>query len=323
MGFFSHRKVERKFGFFDTDSWYTPGVSGLFAVLGWFLVGMIIASLVTMPMMLSGMELSYSMLIMYPLQFIAVMMFAKYQSSKNSTFERGYKLDSDHFGSKGGLFLGVLAAVATLAASLMLEVVNSILPEMTGELMKRMEELLNGPLWITLLSVSIFAPFFEEWMCRGIILRGLLNYVHKPTDLSDRPGRGMHPALAIAISALFFAAIHGNIWQGVTAFVIGSLFGYVYYRTGSLKLTMLMHCVNNTFSVLLSHFGSTELKDAKSLLDVMPLWEYAILFCISGVAVWFFISELKKVELHDKQGNCDMIPNAEDIYRSEKEAQGA
>ena len=68
MPFFNNRKVEKNYDLLSACAWYTPGVSGLFAVLGWFLVGMVLAALVTMPMMFGGMtDLSYVMLIMYPI----------------------------------------------------------------------------------------------------------------------------------------------------------------------------------------------------------------------------------------------------------------
>ena len=122
----------------------------------------------------------------------------------------------------------------------------------------------------------------------------------------------MSPALAITISAIFFAAIHGNIWQGVTAFAIGCLFGYVYYKTGSLKLTMLMHCTNNTMAVLIGKFGSESMKDAKSLVEVIPAWEYAIIFAVSAAVLFFLLSYLRSIPQEDPQGNCDVIPSIDD-----------
>jgi len=161
--------------------------------------------------------------------------------------------------------------------------------------------------------MAIFAPICEEWLCRGVILRGLLNFEHKsPAADQEVRTRGMSPALAIVISAIFFAAIHGNIWQGVSAFAIGCLFGYVYYRTGSLKLTMLMHCVNNAFAVLVGKFGSESLQEAKSILEVVPVWEYVIIFLVSAAVVWFLIDYLRKIPLQDPQGNCDIL-NGQDI----------
>ena len=95
------------------------------------------------------------------------------------------------------------------------------------------------------------------------------NYSRKGEPGEDGSRRGMNPALAIAISAIFFATIHGNLWQGISAFILGSFFGYVYYKTGSLKLTMLMHCVNNTVSVLSSKLPAFENVTAK---DVCRPW---------------------------------------------------
>ena len=64
--------------------------------------------------------------------------------------------------------------------------------------------------------MSVFAPILEEWLCRGVVLRGLLNYSRKGEPGEDGSRRGMNPALAIAISAIFFATIHGNLWQGIS-----------------------------------------------------------------------------------------------------------
>ena len=77
-----------------------------------------------------------------------------------------------------------------------------------------------------------------------MILRGML--------------RKVHPAWAIIISAIFFAIIHFNPWQGIPAFALGCLFGLVYWKTGSLKLTILMHAVNNLTSVILSRIPKFE-----------------------------------------------------------------
>ena len=285
MSFFKPRKVEKNYDLLTSCSWYTPDVAGLFAILGWYLVGLLIAGIVTAPLMFGHvLPLYYVMLILYPLQFVAAFIFVRIKSSRNMTFDTGYALDSNHFGKWGGWKLGIAVAVATIAAGIMLEVVNQYL-----------------------LTVAIMAPICEEWLCRGVILRGLLNYTPKsPAEQSERQ-RGMSPALAIVISAIFFAAIHGNIWQGITAFAIGCLFGYVYYRTGSLKLTMLMHCVNNALAVFIGKFGSDKVADAKSILEVIPAWEYAVLFVLSGAFIWFLINYLKTIELQDPQGNCDVI----------------
>lgn len=320
MSFLRPRKVEKNYDLFSGCAWYTPGVAGVFAVLGWFLAGMILGSLINIGLMifLPGFPLYYSMLIVYPVQFIPVLMYVRLRSMRNSTFDRGYALDSNHSGPWGGALTAILMAFGTIALALMLEPLMALMPDMDETLVKTMEQLLDGPLWVSLLSMCVFAPLLEEWMCRGIVLRGLLNYSRKGEPGEDGSRRGMNPALAIAISAIFFATIHGNLWQGISAFILGSFFGYVYYKTGSLKLTMLMHCVNNTVSVLSSKLPAfKDLEADASLMDIIPTGIYVIIFIVSAAVLFLAVRYLSKISLKSVQGNCDVIPGADDIDNGE------
>jgi membrane protease YdiL (CAAX protease family) len=78
--------------------------------------------------------------------------------------------------------------------------------------------------------------------------------------------------------------IHLNPWQAIPAFILGLLFGLVYYKTGSLKLTMLMHCANNTLAAIFSRIPAFQ--DAESFIDVMNPWTYAgiCLCCLAFIA---------------------------------------
>ena len=85
------------------------------------------------------------------------------------------------------------------------------------------------------------------------------------------------------ISAAVFGLIHGNIWQAIPAFLIGCLLGYVYYKTGSLKLTMLMHCVNNTLAVVFSRIPGLE--DVEFLAEIMSPWAYILVLAAFAVTL--------------------------------------
>jgi membrane protease YdiL (CAAX protease family) len=78
------------------------------------------------------------------------------------------------------------------------------------------------------------------------------------------------------VSAAFFAVLHMNPWQAIPAFLLGLLFGYLYYKTGSLKLTMLMHCVNNTLAAVTTRIPS--LSEAETFMDILSPWAYACVF---------------------------------------------
>jgi membrane protease YdiL (CAAX protease family) len=257
----------------------------MFMLLAMFFVGALLGNMLVL-LLQAGFSAEfaqeYGTVISYPVMFIPPMLYASFQSRKNEFLPwgedgnppAGVPLDTDNFGRLGVGWLALVVSIATMAASFVAEPVNALLPEMPELLKQALEQLTEGPVWISLLSVSIFAPFFEEWLCRGIVLRGLL--------------KKMKPGWAIAVSALFFAVLHMNPWQAIPAFILGLLFGYVYYRTGSLKLTMLMHCVNNTLAVICSHIPS--LAEAETFMDVMSPWAYACIYsaCILFLAAAVF-----------------------------------
>ena len=242
----------------------------------------------------------YGMLISYPVMFLPPMLYASYQSRRNQFFDTGYALDSSHFGNLKGWGMALMVTVVTWACSFITDPVVSALPDMPEELKTMFEQMMqDGPLWVTVVSTVIFAPIFEEWLCRGMVLRGLLQKVH--------------PAWAMVISALFFALIHLNPWQAVPAFVTGILLAYVYYRTGSLKLTILMHAVNNGTSVIISQLPALKaLPVDASLLEFMDRWQYISLMAACLFIIVIFIDIVRKnVPLQSERGNCDMI-NPED-----------
>ena len=92
------------------------------------------------------------------------------------------------------------------------------------------------------------------------------------------------------------------------AFLLGVLFGYVYYKTGSLKLTMLMHCVNNTMAVVFSKIPSLE--EADGFADVLSPWAYAGIFlaCVAFVAAACVVLRNIPFSKEGARSNCNEIP---------------
>ena len=83
--------------------------------------------------------------------------------------------------------------------------------------------------------ICLLAPIFEEIIFRGIILKGMLNF-------------NVNPTVAILLNGFIFGCAHMNPWQFIGAGILGVIFGFVYYRTKSLFLPMLLHFLNNTLS---------------------------------------------------------------------------
>lgn len=299
-------RTVRNYDLFSGFQFYTPGVSGMLALLLWLLAGACLGSFVTLlfnSVLGADIALEYSSLVSYPLMFIPAMMYSSLKSKSNALWENGYALDSNHFGKAGGVACGFMAAAAVIAAGFMCDLFSSLMPPMPEWLENALSSMTEGRLWVNLLCVSVFAPIFEEWLCRGMILRGLLN------ARNSSGGRVASPFWAIIISALFFALIHANPWQALPAFIIGCLFGYIYFRTGSLKLTMLMHCVNNTVAVICSRLECFEGKDYWS--DVLGMKLYLVLFVAAAVILGLAVARFNKIPLQSPAGNCDEIKTGE------------
>lgn len=293
--YFNRHSRRGSYDLFSSYNYFVPGYSGLLWTVLLFLAGMLLGGIV-----MAGLQFclstefatTYGMVIIYPLQFIPAMLFASVASRRNEGFEPGYAIDSSNFGGRKGYAMALIVSAMVLAGAFVIEPISMLLPEMSEVMKAAMEMLLNGPVWIVLLSVSVFAPFFEEWLCRGIILRGLLTKVK--------------PVWAIVISAAFFGLIHGNLWQAIPAFIIGLILGYVYYKTGSLKLTMLMHCVNNTLSVIVSRIPGME--DVEFFAEIMSPWAYVLVVIAFAVVLASGLVIMKSIP--HKEGNlggCDAL----------------
>ncbi len=137
--------------------------------------------------------------------------------------------------------------------------------------------------WSSFLTVVIFAPLFEELLCRGVILRGLLHHIT--------------PAKAIFWSALMFAVMHLNPWQALPAFMVGLLMGWIYWKTGSLLVTIFIHFVNNGFSFMITLLFPDMGADA-TFSSLMPFNQYIILYVFSILftiaSLWYLKSNYDK-----------------------------
>lgn len=303
------RKVEKNYNLLATYSYYAPGVKGVFALLLCLIVGIVLGNIAQIICILvgTGFASDYGMLISYPLMFVPAMIYASYRSNYNAFFEPGYALDKAYFSPMNAALCVLVALAATVAAAIVADGVITLLPPIPEHLEALLESMTQGSLWVNFLCVSIMAPFFEEWLCRGMILRGLLN-CHR-TDASGNTVVGLRPWIAISLSAFVFALIHANPWQAVAAFSLGCLFGYVYYKTGSLKLTMAMHFTNNTFALVCSRLDS--FKDVDSWRDLLGIGPYLVLCAACILMIVVAVRIFSKITLTRPQGNFSVLSGGE------------
>ena len=267
---------------------FSPGWKGVLKLFLWMMVGAVIGNVITFVLgIFFGTEWvsSYGTVIAYPIMFIPPMFYARRRSMMREHLEAN-PLNKGVFKPYGAPLCALLVAGLTIAAGYIADPVVTLLPDMPEFLEQALESMVSGNVLINLLCVSVFAPFFEEWLCRGMVLRGLL-------------ARNVKPVWAILFSAFFFAFIHFNPWQAIPAFMLGCLFGYVYYKTRSLSLTMLMHCVNNTLAVVLGQIDS--LKDMKSWMDVLEPQLFWIIFAACVLVLILGVRAISRIHVVDSE----------------------
>lgn len=129
----------------------------------------------------------------------------------------------------------LIALGSILPMQFLAEKINLTMPEGTEELFKSIMKVSWG-----YVALGIMAPFAEEIVFRGAIQRVLQN------ALGER-----NRWIAIVVSALIFGIIHFNLAQGLHAFLVGLLLGWLYSKTGSILPGLVFHWVNNTVAYLM------------------------------------------------------------------------
>lgn len=111
-------------------------------------------------------------------------------------------------------------------------------------------------LMVTVLYTCLVAPITEELVFRGIIMKNL-------SRVSQRFG--------IFVSALLFALAHENIPQGVLAFLLGILLGYITIKHNSLVPAMIVHFVVNVTSTIFTQLDQIAPSSADKLFTLVSI----------------------------------------------------
>ena len=139
----------------------------------------------------------------------------------------------------------------------------SAIEEQMRSLQARSEEVIKifigqGSLFSSLVIIAALAAISEELLFRSVIQKGLIKLF-----------KNAH--VAIIVTAFVFSAFHGDFFGFFPRLILGIMLGYMFWMSGSIFPSMLMHFVNNATIVILyylntrgfsnidvEHFGSTD-----------------------------------------------------------------
>lgn len=140
------------------------------------------------------------------------------------------------------------------------------------------------------LFVAIIPAILEEIAIRGVLLQ---------------PLRRFGDGFAIVVSAVIFSLLHGNMVQIPYTVIAGIYFGYVMVATGSLWPSIILHFLNNFYSVMITAFDSNfsmEIANV-STLGTLGLMTVAGIFAFNKyrsmnykVSLAKGVNSLKKIE---------------------------
>ncbi len=134
--------------------------------------------------------------------------------------------------------------------------------------------------------LALLAPMVEELIFRKWLIDRMHVYGGK---------------VAIVTSALMFGLFHGNFTQFFYAFFLGIIWGYIYYKTGKVIYSMLMHMTINFLGGVIAPMfvNGMDLTDPFALITDpkflgLVLYE-VIMIVLAIVGCVFFFLEKKKV----------------------------
>ncbi len=125
---------------------------------------------------------------------------------------------------------------------------------------------------LSFVATAIVPALVEEFACRGIVLGALKKYGE---------------TFAIVASSIVFGIMHGNFDQMPFAVMVGLILGYIYVKTGSIWISIAVHCANNAVSVIFTYLSNTIGNNMQNLL-------YIVYLMISMIAAFLGIYILAK-----------------------------
>ncbi|MDD6572181.1 MAG: ABC transporter permease subunit [Thermoflexaceae bacterium] len=151
-----------------------------------------------------------------------------------------------------GILGAVLLEIGTFTLVMALSVfLTKLWPQDVDGVNQSFEMMLDGVTFVPALLVLGLAPA----ICEEALFRGYLFSAAK---------KKMKPVAAILLIAALFGIYHLSFVKFFTTGILGIVFCYVVYKTGSIVLSCLMHFMNNAFSVVLMYYG-------KQLHEVVPV----------------------------------------------------
>ena len=170
------------------------------------------------------------------------------------------------------LLVGILGVSSALTFNMVLSYIHFDSVSDSYNSVSQMQYSISIPLGV--LIYGLISPAAEELVFRGLVMKRLQRY--------------FSPVIAVVVSAFIFGMYHGNIVQGVYAFLLGTLIAVCYWHFDRLYIPIVFHaCANVSVFIITYHRG------VESMIN-KPL--NCVIFAIISVLTFLELMKLKKRE---------------------------
>ena len=178
-----------------------------------------------------------------------------------------------------------------------------------GETLRNLEELNNKAmarflvmnsrydLFINFLVVALLPAISEELFFRGALQNILERWIRVP-------------AIAIILSAGFFAMFHLSVFKVLPIFSLGLALGIIFHITRNLWYSIFFHLVNNTLALLSSYYATRNefMKDLSS--DQVKLhWSVGLISLALTIALFMWLRNRHPKQSLERPWKHDVFSN--------------
>lgn len=190
------------------------------------------------------------------------------------------------------VFKIVFLTIATLATVLGVSQIMLQLPlgrladQMQAERKAMESTVLSMSHWqqlpVRVLVMAVLPAIGEELFFRGVLQKFMYTFLKRPI-------------LAILATSLIFSLFHGSVYNIIPITIAGFILGAVYFYSGNIWYSILLHFLVNGTQVVISYFQDSSVEEEN--LSIL----YAILIAIGGMlSIFAILNSIKKGKVSNK-----------------------
>ncbi|HBH3652670.1 ABC transporter permease subunit/CPBP intramembrane protease [Clostridioides difficile] len=146
---------------------------------------------------------------------------------------------------------------------------------------------------LNLLVIALLPAICEEMFFRGFIF----------SSFSKSKDKNKSIKLAVICSGVLFGIMHMDFVRIIPTSILGIIFAYSVYKSGSIFVSMLLHFLNNSVAVVLNHYTTGNITNLYKFVEVdfsnLNVLKFVLILLISLILVMLGLRFLDRKSLRN------------------------